>query len=53
MTTATSEPDASRFLMLIPQPQLLYWDVAAVSENMFSKSNDVGAVVVAVVRCLL
>ena len=51
----TSEPDASKFLMLIPQLQLLRWDVADVSEKAFSKIDDIGAVVVAVilkVRCL-
>ena len=49
------KPDASKFLMLIPQSQLQCWDVADVSQNTFSKDNDSGAVVVAVVfgvRCL-
>ena len=51
----TSKPDASKLLMLISQTSLLCRDVADISRNTFSKANDVGAVVVAVVleaRCL-
>ena len=42
---------ASKFLMLSPQSQLLSRDVADVSKSTFnfSKTNDVGMVVVAVV----
>ena len=49
----TSEPDASKFLLLIPQSQLLRWGVADVSKTTLSKANDAGAVAVGLeVRCL-
>ena len=51
----SAKPDATKFLMLIPETQLLSRDVPDVSKNNLSEVHDVGAVVVAIVlevRCL-
>ena len=45
----TTKPDATKFLMLIPETWLLCRDVPDVSKNYLSEVHDVGAVVVAVV----
>ena len=48
LVMVTPKPDALKFLMLIPQSQLLCRDVADISKHKSSKPNDVGAVIVAV-----